>query len=119
MNPAALDALDPAMQGMLVVGAAMFLVGAVFCLRRSRYAVRMIRGVLRHWRSHRAMYRLEIPEEGPPVGYESDRMIGIVLMTIGYLVMGTVLLFVVPGWGALAFAMGFVVVMAVALARAR
>ena len=119
MNPAAQEALDPTMQGMLVVGMAMFLIGSLFCLRPSRYAVRMVRGVLWHWRSYRAMYRLEIPEEGPPVGYESDRMIGIVAMTIGYLLMGTVLLFVAPGWGALVFALGLVAVLAIALARAR
>lgn len=119
MNPPAQDALDPVMQGMLWAGGALVLIGAVFALRRSRYAVRMVRGVLYHWRSYRAMYRLELPEVGPPVGFEGDRLLGTVLMTIGYLLMGTVLLFVAPGWGALVFALGFVVVLAVALARAR
>lgn len=119
MNPPAQESLDPVMQGMLWAGAAMFLIGGVFCLRRSRYGVRMIRGTIRYWRSYRAMYSLEIPEEAPPVGYESDRLIGLVLMAVGYVAMGTVLLFVAAGWGALVFVLGFVVMLTIALARAR
>jgi hypothetical protein len=119
MNPPAQEVPDGAMQLVLAVGVGLFVVGLLLCLRRTRVGNQIFMPVFHCWRSFGAMLRLEVPEPGPRVGFDGWKMFGVAFMTIGYTAVGIVLLFIAPGWGALAFATGFVAVAAIALARAR
>lgn len=119
MNAAAESVLDGDMQLLLAVGAGLFLVGLLLCLRRTRFGRQIAQPSTWIWRSVDAELRLEIPEPLRHDRLDGFKIFGIGLLGVGYVTMGMVLLFVAPGWGALAFATGFVGIAAVALWRAR
>jgi len=119
MNPPPETALDGDMQAVLAIGVVLFAIGLVLCLRGTRFGNQLILPLYYYWPTLRSYLRGELPLPGVKSHFDGSRMIGIALLAIGYLLVGIVLLFVAPGWGALAFAMGFAAVVAVALARSR
>jgi len=111
--------IDDDMGALLWLGGGLMGLGLVLCLRRSRFGRQIAQVSVWSWLSPRAMARLELPEAAPRVGFDGSRMIGIGLLGIGYVLVGAVLLFVAPGWGALAYLVGFVGVVGIALSRSR
>lgn len=114
-----MSAADDGMRALLWLGGALMVAGLTLCLRRTRIGRQIAQASLWTWSSLGAQVRLERPEAVAPTTFDGSRMIGIGLLGVGYVLVGTVLLFVAPGWGALAYLVGFVGIVGLALARSR
>ena len=111
-----MDVLDDDMTWMLISGAAMFVVGFLICMRRTRFGRQIAQPMAQLLRSDEGGLRREA---FMPVKIDALKIAGIGLMGVGYLMSGTVILFLVPGWGILMFVVGFMGTAAMALWRAR
>lgn len=114
-----MSAVGDDMGTLLWLGGGLMVAGLILCLRRTRFGRQIAQVSVWSWLSPGAVARLELPEAAPRVGFDGWRMIGIGLLGIGYVLVGTVLLFVAPAWGALAYLVGFVGIVGIALSRSR
>lgn len=108
---------DDGLLTLVAIGAALFVVGLLLAMRVTSHGRQIPVGLHVVW-PFVATLTGRLPEPLIHTRFDGFRMVGFACLVIGYVLMGLYLVFVAPGWGALVFCLGFVLVVGIALRKA-